>query len=72
VRALQRRLVHVNGGSAIGRYQIIDDTLDGLVARMGLTGRERFTPVSQGFLQTAPDSASTSSVNAAEEWRRLG
>jgi hypothetical protein len=47
VRSLQTRLVRVNGGSAIGRYQIIDDTLDGLVARMGLSGRERFTPALQ-------------------------
>ena len=47
VRALQKRLVRANGGSAIGRYQIIDDTLDGLVARMGLTGKERFTPALQ-------------------------
>ena len=47
VRALQKRLVRANGGSAIGRYQIIDDTLDGLVARMGLTGNERFTPALQ-------------------------
>ena len=47
VRALQRRLVRQNGGSAIGRYQIIDDTLDGLMLRMGLTGRERFTPALQ-------------------------
>jgi conjugal transfer mating pair stabilization protein TraG len=47
VRALQRRLVRENGGSAIGRYQIIDDTLDGLMLRMGLTGKERFTPALQ-------------------------
>ena len=47
VRALQRRLVRQNGGSAIGRYQIIDDTLDGLVARMGLSASERFTPALQ-------------------------
>ncbi len=47
VRALQKRLVRRNGGSAIGRYQIIDDTLDGLVARMGLIGKERFTPALQ-------------------------
>ena len=47
VRALQRRLVRINGGSAIGRYQIIDDTLDGLVARMGLSTSERFTPALQ-------------------------
>jgi len=47
VRALQKRLVRASGGSAIGRYQIIDDTLDGLVARMGLTGKERFTPALQ-------------------------
>ena len=47
VRALQDRLVRRNGGSAVGRYQIIDDTLDGLVARMGLSGKERFTPALQ-------------------------
>jgi hypothetical protein len=47
VRALQKRLVRANGGSAIGRYQIIDDTLAGLVTRMGLTGKERFTPALQ-------------------------
>jgi len=47
VRVLQKRLVRANGGSAIGRYQIIDDTLEGLVARMGLTGKERFTPALQ-------------------------
>jgi hypothetical protein len=47
VRALQRRLVRENGGSAIGRYQIIDDTLDGLMLSMGLTGKERFTPALQ-------------------------
>jgi conjugal transfer mating pair stabilization protein TraG len=47
VRSLQRRLVRMNGGSAIGRYQIIDDTLGGLVVRMGLNGNERFTPALQ-------------------------
>jgi hypothetical protein len=47
VRALQRRLVRQNGGSAIGRYQIIDDTLEGLVVRMGLSSSERFTPALQ-------------------------
>jgi hypothetical protein len=47
VRALQRRLVRRSGGSAIGRYQIIGATLDGLIARLGLTGNERFTPALQ-------------------------
>jgi conjugal transfer mating pair stabilization protein TraG len=47
VRTLQGRLVRRNGGSAVGRYQIIDDTLDGLVVRMGLSGDERFTPALQ-------------------------
>ena len=28
VRALQARLVRRNGGSAVGRYQIIDETLE--------------------------------------------
>jgi len=44
VRTLQDRLVRRNGGSAVGRYQIIDDTLDGLIARMGLSAQARFTP----------------------------
>jgi conjugal transfer mating pair stabilization protein TraG len=44
VRELQSDLVRSNGGSAIGRYQLLDDTLDGLIDRMDLTGNERFTP----------------------------
>jgi conjugal transfer mating pair stabilization protein TraG len=44
IRDLQADLVRSNGGSAIGRYQLLDDTLDGLIDRMGLTGNERFTP----------------------------
>jgi len=47
VRTLQDRLVRRNGGTAIGRYQIIDDTLDGLIARMGLSAQARFTPALQ-------------------------
>jgi hypothetical protein len=47
VRALQGRLVRRNGGSAVGRYQIIDDTLDRFIVRMGLSGDERFTPALQ-------------------------
>ncbi len=47
IRDLQRQLVHHNGGSAIGRYQIIDETLDSLKTRMGLTGGEYFTPAMQ-------------------------
>lgn len=47
VRALQRQLVRRHGGSAIGRYQIIDDTLGRLIVRMDLSGGERFTPALQ-------------------------
>ncbi len=47
VRDLQADLVRTNGGSAIGRYQLLDDTLDGLVDRLGLSGTERFTPALQ-------------------------
>jgi conjugal transfer mating pair stabilization protein TraG len=47
VRDLQGDLVRTNGGSAIGRYQLLDDTLDGLVDRLGLSGAERFTPALQ-------------------------
>jgi conjugal transfer mating pair stabilization protein TraG len=47
VRALQSELVRSQGGSAIGRYQLLDDTLDGLVDRLGLTGSEPFTPALQ-------------------------
>ena len=44
VRALQGRLLESgNGGSAIGRYQIIPSTFDGLINRMGLTGEELFS-----------------------------
>ncbi len=44
VRQLQQLLVAERGGSPVGRYQIIDDTRDALIARMGLSGHERFTP----------------------------
>jgi conjugal transfer mating pair stabilization protein TraG len=44
VRELQQRLVAERGGSPVGRYQLIDDTLDGLIGRLGLSGAERFTP----------------------------
>jgi muramidase (phage lysozyme) len=47
VRRLQARLLRRHGGSAIGRYQIIARTLEGLITRMGLTGKERFTPALQ-------------------------
>jgi conjugal transfer mating pair stabilization protein TraG len=57
VRDLQADLVGTNGGSAIGRYQLLDDTLDGLVVRLGLSGAERFTPALQDrmALQLARD-----------------
>ena len=47
IRDLQADLVRANGGSAIGRYQLLDDTVDGLIDRLGLTGNERFTPALQ-------------------------
>ena len=47
IRDLQSDFVRSNGGSAIGRYQLLDDTFDGLIDRMGLTGNERFTPALQ-------------------------
>ncbi|MBK1717223.1 conjugal transfer protein TraG N-terminal domain-containing protein [Thiocystis violacea] len=51
VRAHQEHLLaRGNGGSAIGRYQIIPDTLDDLIRRLGLTGEERFTPAMQDRL----------------------
>ena len=57
VRDLQADLVRSTGGSAVGRYQLLDDTLDGLASRMGLTGHERFTPTLQDrmALQLARD-----------------
>jgi conjugal transfer mating pair stabilization protein TraG len=65
VRGLQADLVRSTGGSAVGRYQLLDDTLDGLVDRMGLTGHERFTPVLQDrmALQLAHDAG-------MEDWIR--
>jgi conjugal transfer mating pair stabilization protein TraG len=47
VRDLQADLVRTNGGSAIGRYQLLDDTFDRLVDRLGLSGAEPFTPALQ-------------------------
>ena len=44
IRDLQKDLVKTRGGSPIGRYQILDDTLDRLAVRMGLSGSEPFTP----------------------------
>jgi conjugal transfer mating pair stabilization protein TraG len=57
VRDLQADLVRTNGGSAIGRYQLLDDTLDSLMDRMGLSGSDRFTPALQDrmALQLARD-----------------
>jgi conjugal transfer mating pair stabilization protein TraG len=57
VRALQGDLVRANGGSAIGRYQIIASTLDSLTGRLGLSGEEHFTPALQDrlALQLAAD-----------------
>jgi len=65
VRDLQADLVRSTGGSAVGRYQLLDDTLDGLLDRMGLTGHERFTPVLQDrmALQLARDAG-------MEDWIR--
>ena len=48
VRDLQSDLVRTNGGSAIGRYQLLDDTLDGLVNRLGLNGNETLHPGASG------------------------
>jgi muramidase (phage lysozyme) len=44
VRALQRRIQSSGGAStAVGKYQIKDDTLDYLQAEIGLSGSQRFT-----------------------------
>ena len=53
VRALQADLVRSQGGSAIGRYQLLDETLDGLVERLGVAGSEPFTPALQDRLALA-------------------
>ncbi|NEV65198.1 conjugal transfer protein TraG N-terminal domain-containing protein [Thiorhodococcus minor] len=51
VRRLQTQLLDQgNGGSAIGRYQIIPDTLDDLTQRLNLSGEEHFTPALQDRL----------------------
>jgi conjugal transfer mating pair stabilization protein TraG len=47
VQQVQQQLVAERGGSPVGRYQIIDDTLGGLIERMGLSGQERFSPALQ-------------------------
>ncbi|MBK1718619.1 conjugal transfer protein TraG N-terminal domain-containing protein [Thiocystis violacea] len=51
IRSFQGQLLaQGNGGSAIGRYQIIPDTFDDLIARLHLSGDERFTPALQDRL----------------------
>ncbi|EIC23823.1 conjugal transfer protein TraG N-terminal domain-containing protein [Thiorhodovibrio frisius] len=47
VQQVQQQLVAERGGSPVGRYQILDDTLEGLIDRMGLSGQERFSPALQ-------------------------
>jgi conjugal transfer mating pair stabilization protein TraG len=64
VRTLQGELVRANGGSAIGRYQIVGETLDHLMGRLNLSGAERFTPELQDrlALQLARDAG-------LDDWR---
>ncbi|EGV32639.1 TraG domain-containing protein [Thiorhodococcus drewsii AZ1] len=51
VRTFQQQLLDAgNGGSAIGRYQFIPSTLEGLTDRLELTGSEQFTPALQDRL----------------------
>ncbi len=56
IRQLQNyMLVHPQNyfnSSALGRYQIVGKTLDGLRAELGLTGQEKFTPELQDRLAT--------------------
>jgi len=51
VRTIQQQLLEAgNGGSAIGRYQLIPSTLEDLTERLGLSGSEQFTPALQDRL----------------------
>lgn len=51
VQALQSQLLaQGNGGSAIGRYQFLADTLADLTQRLQLSGSEPFTPALQDRL----------------------
>ena len=51
VRDFQSQLLaEGNGGSAIGRYQFIPETLESLRDRLGLRGDEPFTPALQDQL----------------------
>ena len=51
VRDFQSQLLaEGNGGSAIGRYQFIPETLESLRYRLGLRGDEPFTPALQDQL----------------------
>lgn len=47
VRALQDELKRRGGSRAVGKYQIMGETLDDLMKWMGLDGTERFTPLLQ-------------------------
>ena len=54
VKAFQQQLLaDGNGGSAIGRYQIVPDTFERLTERLHLSGDERFTPALQDRLALA-------------------
>jgi hypothetical protein len=52
IDALQTRMINERGGSAIGRYQYVQDTLRGLRKDMGIGGSEKFTPELQDRLAT--------------------
>ena len=54
VKAFQQQLLaDGNGGSAIGRYQIVPETFATLTERLQLSGNERFTPALQDRLALA-------------------
>ena len=52
IDALQTKMIGERGGSAIGRYQYVQETLRGLRQDLGIKGDEKFTPEMQDRLAT--------------------
>lgn len=60
------------GSSAVGRYQIVSDTLKDLIQKMGLTGNELFTPDLQDQMaDRLIDRRGRSTTGLRNEWEGL-
>ncbi len=82
VLALQKRMLadpanrakygNGRGSSAVGRYQIVSQTLEGLIKEMGLTGDEKFSPIMQNAMARRLIARRGNNVdNLRNEWEGL-